>query len=122
MISLYPFFGTVMPPLLFAHRLAFYRRIGVSLRSQAAFPTEAQQVRVNGSLCQKSVLPEMQTDMSTETKAQVLARLRRRYATAGLEQKTKLLDQPGLQRAVGGLTGSVTVMPSRAASTRSVPH
>jgi hypothetical protein len=35
----------------------------------------------------------MHDDMSTETKAQVLARLRRRYATAGLEHKSKLLDQ-----------------------------
>jgi hypothetical protein len=40
-----------------------------------------------------SVLPDMHNDMSTETKVQVLARLRRRYATAGLEHKTKLLDQ-----------------------------
>jgi len=31
--------------------------------------------------------------MSTETKAQVLIRLRRRYVTAGTEHKTKLLDQ-----------------------------
>ena len=35
----------------------------------------------------------MHTDMSTETKQQVLARLRRRYATAGWEHKAKLLDQ-----------------------------
>lgn len=35
----------------------------------------------------------MPTDMSTETKQQVLARLRRRYATAGREHKAKLLDQ-----------------------------
>jgi len=35
----------------------------------------------------------MHDDMSTETKAEVLARLRRRYATAGPEHKTKLLDQ-----------------------------
>ena len=35
----------------------------------------------------------MHDDLSTETKAQVLARLRRRYATAGLEHKTTLLDQ-----------------------------
>jgi hypothetical protein len=35
----------------------------------------------------------MHTDMSTETKVQILARLRRRYATAGLVHKTQLLDQ-----------------------------
>jgi hypothetical protein len=35
----------------------------------------------------------MHDDMSTETKEQVLARLRWRYATAGLEHKGKLLDQ-----------------------------
>jgi hypothetical protein len=35
----------------------------------------------------------MHNEMSTETKAQVLTRLRRRYATAGLEHKTQLLDQ-----------------------------
>jgi len=35
----------------------------------------------------------MHSDMSKETKQQVLERLRRRYATAGLEHKGKLLDQ-----------------------------
>lgn len=35
----------------------------------------------------------MHDDMSTETKGQILARLRRRYAGAGPEHKTKLLDQ-----------------------------
>ncbi len=35
----------------------------------------------------------MNTDMSTETKKQLLARLRRRYVTAGAEHKIKLLDQ-----------------------------
>src|SRR5512147_2886591 len=35
----------------------------------------------------------MHTDMSTETKQHVLARLRRRYATAGREHKAQLLDQ-----------------------------
>jgi hypothetical protein len=35
----------------------------------------------------------MHDDMSTETKTEVLARLRRRYATAGPSHKTKLLDQ-----------------------------
>jgi hypothetical protein len=34
----------------------------------------------------------MHNDMSTETKVQILARLRRRYATAGLVHKTQLLD------------------------------
>ena len=48
---------------------------------------------MNGSLCQKSVLPDMHSDMSKETKEEVLARLRRRYATAGEEHKGKLLDQ-----------------------------
>jgi hypothetical protein len=35
----------------------------------------------------------MHSDMSKETKDQILARLRRRYATAGVEHKGKLLDQ-----------------------------
>jgi len=35
----------------------------------------------------------MHNDMSKETKEEVLARLRRRYITAGLEHKSKLLDQ-----------------------------
>ena len=35
----------------------------------------------------------MHNDMSKETKDQVLGRLKRRYATAGLEHKRKLLDQ-----------------------------
>ena len=48
---------------------------------------------MNRSLRQKSVLPDMHNDMSKETKEQILARLRRRYITAGLEHKSKLLDQ-----------------------------
>jgi hypothetical protein len=48
---------------------------------------------MNRSLCQKSVLPDMHNDMSKETKEEVLARLRRRYAAAGVEHKGKLLDQ-----------------------------
>jgi len=44
----------------------------------------------------------MHTDMSTETKHEVLARLRRRYASAGQQHKTQLLDQavelPGYHR------------------------
>ncbi len=35
----------------------------------------------------------MHSDMSKETKQEVLARLRRRYATAGAPHKGKLLDQ-----------------------------
>jgi hypothetical protein len=35
----------------------------------------------------------MHNEMSKETKEQILARLRRRYITAGLEHKSKLLDQ-----------------------------
>jgi hypothetical protein len=35
----------------------------------------------------------MHSDMSKETKKEVLARLRRRYATAGQEYKGKLLDE-----------------------------
>jgi hypothetical protein len=35
----------------------------------------------------------MHSDMSKETKEEVLARLRRRYTTAGAEHKAKLLDQ-----------------------------
>jgi len=35
----------------------------------------------------------MHSDMSKETKDQILVRLRRRYATAGVEHKSKLLDQ-----------------------------
>jgi hypothetical protein len=48
---------------------------------------------MNRSLCQKSVLPDMHNDMSKETKEQVLARLRRRYATAGPQHKSQLLNQ-----------------------------
>ena len=48
---------------------------------------------MNRSLRQKSVLPDMHNDMSKETKEQILARLRRRYITAGVEHKSKLLDQ-----------------------------
>jgi hypothetical protein len=32
-----------VPPLLPAHRLPFYRQIGVSSKRKPAFPTEAQQ-------------------------------------------------------------------------------
>src|SRR5678816_3287237 len=39
------------------------------------------------------MLPDMHNEMSKETKEEVLARLRRRYATAGAEHKGKLLDQ-----------------------------
>ena len=35
----------------------------------------------------------MHSDMNKETKDQVLARLRRRYPTAGVQHKRKLLDQ-----------------------------
>src|SRR5437899_12256965 len=35
----------------------------------------------------------MHNDMSKETREQILARVRRRYITAGLEHKSKLLDQ-----------------------------
>src|SRR3974377_1695090 len=48
---------------------------------------------MNESLCQKSVLPDRHSDSSKETKAQVLVRFRRWYATAGAEYKKKLLDQ-----------------------------
>ncbi len=55
--------------------------------------TRGGAVRVNGSLRQKSGLPAVHTEMSTETKQEVVARLRRRYATAGREHQRKLLDQ-----------------------------
>jgi hypothetical protein len=48
---------------------------------------------MNGSLRQKSVLPEMHTDMSQETKREVLTKLRRHYARAGTNYKRQLLDQ-----------------------------
>jgi len=35
----------------------------------------------------------MHSDMSRKTKEQVMARLKRRYATTGQEHKRKLLDQ-----------------------------
>jgi hypothetical protein len=44
-------------------------------------------------LCQKSVLPEMDTEMSQKTRQEVLARMRRAYAQAGSQYKAKLLDQ-----------------------------
>jgi hypothetical protein len=48
---------------------------------------------MNGSLCQKSVLPEMHNDMSQKTKREVLAKLRRSYVRAGTDYKHQLLDQ-----------------------------
>lgn len=42
---------------------------------------------------QKSVLPGMHTDMSQKTKQEVLVRLRRQYVKAGLEYRSRLLDQ-----------------------------
>jgi len=48
---------------------------------------------MNGSLRQKSVLPEMHTDMSQKNKHEVLAKLRRHYARAGTDYKRQLLDQ-----------------------------
>ena len=45
------------------------------------------------SLRQKSVLPGMHTDMSKETKQEVLARLRRHYVKAGPAYRGRLLDQ-----------------------------
>lgn len=49
--------------------------------------------RVNGPLCQESVLlPDMHDDMSTETKEQVVARLRGRHPAAVPEHKRKLSD------------------------------
>lgn len=47
------------------------------------------------SLRQKSLLPSrrMEKDMSTQTKNEVLSKLRRRYLRAGREHKTKLLDE-----------------------------
>jgi len=48
---------------------------------------------VNKSLRQKSVLPDMYNDMNRKAKDKVVARLRRRYRTAGLEHKSKLIDQ-----------------------------
>lgn len=44
-------------------------------------------------MCQKSVLPEMDTKMSQKTRQEVLARMRRSYAQAGPQYKAKLLDQ-----------------------------
>lgn len=47
----------------------------------------------NWSLSQKSVLPDMHTDMSQSTQREVLAKLRRAYARAGRNYKRQLLDQ-----------------------------
>lgn len=44
-------------------------------------------------MCQKSVLPEMDTEMSQKTRVEVLNKLRRRYARAGFKYKRALLDQ-----------------------------
>jgi hypothetical protein len=45
--------------------------------------------------CAKSrvTLARMDKNMSQPTRKQVLEKLRRRYQTAGLDHKTKLLDQ-----------------------------
>ena len=48
---------------------------------------------MNRSLRQKSVLPDMDNDMSQQTKHEVLAKLRRQYARAGKNCKRQLLDQ-----------------------------
>lgn len=48
---------------------------------------------MNGSLRQKLGLPETYTDMSQNTKREVLAKLRRHYARAGTPYKRQLLDQ-----------------------------
>ena len=56
-------------------------------------PGEGWPVRVNGSLRQKSVLPDMDNEMSQQTKQQVLAKWRRQYSKAGLGFKTQLLNQ-----------------------------
>lgn len=42
---------------------------------------------------QKSVLPEMHTEMSQKTRQQVLARLRHFYKSAGREHKSKLIQE-----------------------------
>jgi hypothetical protein len=44
-------------------------------------------------LRQKSVLPDMDNDMSQKTKHEVLTKLRRQYVKAGLAYKRQLLDQ-----------------------------
>jgi hypothetical protein len=49
-------------------------------------------VRLNGSPRQESVLPDMRNKMSKETKDQLLGRLRRRHAHAGLGHKQQLLN------------------------------
>jgi hypothetical protein len=48
---------------------------------------------VNRSLCQKSVLPDVDNDMSQKTRKEVLGKLRRQYGPAGPEFKRQLLDQ-----------------------------
>lgn len=63
------------------------------LRQKDCYPGGGWPIRLNGSLRQKSVLPDMRDDMSKQTKAEVLAQLRRRYRTAGPQHKAKLLDQ-----------------------------
>lgn len=48
---------------------------------------------MNRSLRQKSVLPDVDNDMSQKTRKEVLGKLRRQYAKAGPEFKRQLLDQ-----------------------------
>jgi hypothetical protein len=48
---------------------------------------------VDRSLRQKSVLPDMDHDMSQKTRKEVLSKLRRQYAKAGPDFKRQLLDQ-----------------------------
>src|SRR3954464_6751335 len=56
-------------------------------------PEEGGPVLVNGSLRQKSVLPEMHTEMSQQTRQEVLARLRHFYKSAGRKHKSKLIQE-----------------------------
>src|ERR1041384_7673068 len=59
------------------------RRRVIRSAPKVLLPGAGWPVHVNGSLRQKSVLPDMDNDMSHQTKHQVLAKLRRQYSKAG---------------------------------------
>jgi len=68
-------------------------RGGEAISAKRIVTRDGEPVRMDRSLRQKSVLPGMHTDMSKETKQEVLARLRRQYVKAGLAFRRQLLDQ-----------------------------
>ena len=66
---------------------------GMRSAPKVLLPWAGWPVLVNRSLRQKSVLPDMDNEMSQPTKQEVVVKLRRQYARAGRQYKRQLLDQ-----------------------------